>query len=345
MSTECSRHVTLSDRELLREVHRLVTCERAATVHLIAALGELDERRLYLAEGCSSLFTYCTQVLHLSEHAAYGRIEAARAARRWPVILDLLADGSLHLTAVALLQPHLTTENHRDLLATARHKSKRQIEELVAAVRPRPTVPSTVRKLPSSCRNGEAHAAGAQSKGNPDSPAEHRSEPRLHGPFRPSADIKPLAPDAYKVQFTISRDTYDKLRQIQDLLRHRIPYGDIASVFDRAITVLLTELHKAKHGLVARPLTGHARQPRGRHIPAAVKREVWTRDGGQCAYVGPRGRCTERGFVEYHHIVPFADGGATAVDNLALRCRAHNRHEADRWFGVGEEQLLDAADT
>ncbi len=61
--------------------------EREATAALIAALGELDARRLYLAEGCSSLFTYCTQVLHLSEHAAYGRIEAARAARKWPVVL------------------------------------------------------------------------------------------------------------------------------------------------------------------------------------------------------------------------------------------------------------------
>jgi hypothetical protein len=60
------------------------------------ALGELDARRLYLGEGCSSLFAYCTQVLHLSEHAAYGRIEAARAARQWPIVLDLLADGSLH---------------------------------------------------------------------------------------------------------------------------------------------------------------------------------------------------------------------------------------------------------
>ena len=54
----------------------------------LALLAEVDARRLYLGEGCSSLFTYCTQVLHLSEHAAYHRIEAARAARQYPVILD-----------------------------------------------------------------------------------------------------------------------------------------------------------------------------------------------------------------------------------------------------------------
>ena len=60
----------------------------------------MDERRLYLAQGYSSLFTYCTQSLRLSEHAAYGRIEAARAARKWPVIVELLTDGSMTLTTV-----------------------------------------------------------------------------------------------------------------------------------------------------------------------------------------------------------------------------------------------------
>ena len=49
---------------------------------LVASLAEMDARKLYLGEGCSSLFTYCTRVLYLSEYAAYGRIEAARAARR-----------------------------------------------------------------------------------------------------------------------------------------------------------------------------------------------------------------------------------------------------------------------
>ena len=78
----------LTDGELLAQVTRAAKQERAATAHLIALLAEVDARRLYLGEGYSSLFTYCTQALHLSEHAAYGRIEAARAARRFPVVMD-----------------------------------------------------------------------------------------------------------------------------------------------------------------------------------------------------------------------------------------------------------------
>jgi hypothetical protein len=68
-------------------------------------LKEVVVRRLYLGEGYSSLFTYCTQALHLAEGAAYNRIEAARAARSYPVILDLLEQSAVTLTAVRLLAP------------------------------------------------------------------------------------------------------------------------------------------------------------------------------------------------------------------------------------------------
>ncbi|MGZ5494954.1 MAG: HNH endonuclease, partial [Thermoanaerobaculia bacterium] len=92
---------------MLAHVTTLAERERKATADLIASLAELDARRLYLGAGCSSLFTYCTQVLHLSEHAAYGRIEAARLARRLPEVISRPADGSLTLTAVCLLGPVL----------------------------------------------------------------------------------------------------------------------------------------------------------------------------------------------------------------------------------------------
>jgi hypothetical protein len=126
----------LSDRELLCEVKRLAHNERQATSELIASLAELDVRRLYLGEGHPSLFVYCTAVLRLSESAAYHRIQVARAAQRFPVILDQLAQGAITLTAVALLAPHLTNENHREILDAARHKSRREVEHLVARLEP-----------------------------------------------------------------------------------------------------------------------------------------------------------------------------------------------------------------
>jgi hypothetical protein len=114
----------LGDRPLLETAKRLATEERHATVALLRALSEIDSRRLYLGEGCASMFTYCTQVLHLSEGGAYNRIEACRAARRYPVIFELIESSALTLTAVRLLAPHLTDENHRAVLESARHRSQ-----------------------------------------------------------------------------------------------------------------------------------------------------------------------------------------------------------------------------
>ena len=142
----------LTDPELLAQVTRAAKQERAATAHLIALLAEVDARRLYLGEGYSSLFTYCTQALHLSEHAAYGRIEAARAARRFPVVMGFLADGSLNVTNIGLLAPYLTDDNHQTLLASASFKSKRDVERMVAALHPLPAFSSMVRKLPAPVR-------------------------------------------------------------------------------------------------------------------------------------------------------------------------------------------------
>ncbi len=140
----------LSDGDLLAEVARLAACEREATAALVALLAEVDARRLYLGEGCASLFTYCTQRLNLSEHAAYHRIEGARAARAFPIILEHLRSGALTLTTVTLLRPHLTVENHERLLAAARGRSKRDVEMLVRGIAPLPDVRSSLRKLPST---------------------------------------------------------------------------------------------------------------------------------------------------------------------------------------------------
>ena len=158
MRNELRQPTYLTNEQLLSDVKALAGREREATARLIASLAELDARRLYLGEGYSSLFTYCTRCLHLSEHAAYGRIEAARVARRLPAILDLLADGSVTLTTVCLLAPHLTPENHRQLLDAARHKCKRDVEQQVAALRPLPPVAPVIRKLPAPGHIAQRHS-------------------------------------------------------------------------------------------------------------------------------------------------------------------------------------------
>jgi hypothetical protein len=312
---------SLSDAGLIEEVKRLTEGDRSADRRARRA----GARRLYLGEGYSSLFTYCTHVLHLSEHAAYGRIEAARVARKFPVVLERLVDGSVTLTNIGLLAPHLNAENHNELLDAAQHKSKRDVEHIVASLRPHPDVPSRVRKVPEPKPQAGVPAAMG-------TPPTQSPEPPIHPPARPT--IAPLAAERYKVQFTMARETYEKLRRVQDLLRHSVPNGDPAAIFDRALTLLLKELERTKLAGSSRPRAARQLKPNSRTIPAAVKREVYMRDRGRCAFVGTNGPCGETGFLEFHHVVPYADGGEATAANIELRCRAHNAYEAEQRFGT-----------
>ena len=138
----------ISDDELLRRLSELLHKSRRVEAELVAHIGEVDVRRLYAREAGPSMFSYCTERLNLSEHEAYLRIGVARAARRHPMLLDVLAEGRLPLSAIARLAPHLTEGNRDAVLARAAGKSKREIEELIAELSPKPDVPSIVHKLP-----------------------------------------------------------------------------------------------------------------------------------------------------------------------------------------------------
>jgi hypothetical protein len=158
----------VGDDELLAGLLGLARDKRANDAAMLAHVAEVDRRRLYAREGWSSMFVYCVEVLRLSEGAAWKRIGAAPLARKYPLIIDLIASGELHLGGVALLSKHLTDENHRSVLDRARGKTCRQIEKLVAALAPRPDVPASLRKLPrsktSSNKQIDREQAGDRSK-------------------------------------------------------------------------------------------------------------------------------------------------------------------------------------
>src|SRR3990172_5758753 len=143
---------SLSDDDLLRRLSELLSQSRRVESDLISHIAEVDERRLYARQASSSMFAYCTEVLNLSEHEAYQRITAARASRKYPMLLEMLRDGRLHLSGIGKLAPHLREESCEMLLARAAYKTKRQIEELLVELSPKPDVPSVIRKLPDRSR-------------------------------------------------------------------------------------------------------------------------------------------------------------------------------------------------
>jgi hypothetical protein len=347
MSTNAlSTAAALSDQELLTRLVTLACTEREASVELVAHLAALDARpAVYLARGYGSLHAYCTQALRLSEDAASNRIEAARACRRFPVILDLLASGEMTLTSVRLLRRHLTPENHRAVLENAKGRTLKQIDLLVATLAPQPDAPSLVRKLPAPAVPTPTPTPQVAANVPPELLPTTTASPAPSAPG-PRPIVRPTAPQRYRVQFTIGEATHEKLRRLQALLRREIPSGDPGAIFDRAVTLLLAHVENKKLGVTAKPRSRRPIRrktddedirtppPAPRDVPRAVKRAVWKRDGGRCAFVSvDGGRCTQREFLQFHHVDPYAKGGPATVANISLRCRPHNQYEAELVFG------------
>jgi hypothetical protein len=185
-----------------------------------------------------------------------------------------------------------------------------------------------------------------------------------------SADAVPhTRPLHYMVQFTASQEFVDLLEEAKDLLSHETPRATLPEIQVRALRALVEQLRTRKRAATkvrpqaaaqvsdvapdaapaqlsdiapdAAPARASASTPdaalarRGsRHIPASARRAVFERDGERCAYRDDRGkRCRETLGLEIHHRHAHALGGTAKLDNLELRCRAHNALAAEADFG------------
>jgi hypothetical protein len=361
----------LSDDALLQGLSALLAQSRRLEWELVAHIGEVEERRLYAREACDSMFVYCTDVLHLSEHEAYLRIAAARAAREHPMLLVMLGDGRLHLSGIAKLAPHLTPVNRDDLLARATHKSKRQIEVLVADLAPRPDVPTSVRKLPDRAPAPPVAVAATgvaapddawelgpdrvsatpsdlptpeEAFGTPSgtaaAPADLDRGQAASGAATPAkrAAVEPLGAGRYKVQFTASAALCENLERLKALMMSSVPDGDLARIFETVVAEALERREARRFATVKTPRktlanTDTAASP-SRYIPAPVRRTSHSSDDGRCGFVSASGRrCGSNHRLEFHHVVPWARGGDRSSGNIRLMCRTHNAYLAAKDYG------------
>jgi len=340
----------LADDPLLQGLQQLAVRRRQLVSELLVYLGEVDARKLYVRFATSSCFAFCVQKLGLSEPSAYRYLAAARLARRYPLALERLEQGRVHLSALAMLSKHVNDENGAELLQLADSKSKRQLERALAERFPKADVPSSIRKLPEPVLNKPVadepamSAASAPAAAKPSgAKVRVKSEPSAAG--RPR--IEPLRARRYRIQFSASQSFVDKLEKAQALLGHQVPGGDLETVLEKALETLVAQKMKQKfaqtdkrrkprpRSSATKPVSNKpANSARSRHIPAAVKRAVLERDGMRCSYVDELGqRCPETSGLEFHHQQPFAHGGPPTADNVALSCRPHNFYQAELDFG------------
>ncbi len=376
----------LSDDVLLSSVKRLTGTSNELTAQLLAHLAEVEARGIHRNMACATLYSYCVYELRMSEDEAQRRCRAARLCRQFPLLLEMLADASIHLTGILLLGPHLTDENQHEVLARARYRSKREIEKLVAQLAPRNDVPARIEPLHVSPRATADHATMMAAlcgpvrnlppgNGRGEAPVgalaelELADESSVPSPASlPEAEPLPAPPMHYKVQFTADQEYMSLLEEARALLAHANPTRDFVEVQRLALEVLVAQLRKRKHAdrasaapeptrasaalahAEAKPATSAqtpataeqasfvARAPeapaRRRRPTAAIARAVWQRDQSRCTYVDERGqRCRETSMLEYHHEHAWALGGSTTVDNISLRCAAHNALAAEQDFG------------
>ena len=341
----------ISDADLLAGTRRLVGRQNHVLAELLAHLAEVEARGIHRLRACASLYMYCVYELRLSEDAAFRRARVARLARRFPVIFQQVADGELHLTALVLLAPHLTEENHKDLLSLAKHRTKREVLRLVRKLAPEPTVPDRIEPLgpesvgismprPPSWRHFvESLAAGVRELPPGDrpkdwvdragaAPDEFCEPPTGPAPVdvalgRASA-LGSEADERYKISFTASQEYVDLLERAQDLLSHAVPERALEEVHLRALRLLVEDLEKRKYGAPRRKAAGErsAQESASSDAPPATPA---TPEAAGTVAPAPAQRATatrRRGSAAVRREVWDRDEGrCTYVDECGTRCR------------------------
>ena len=319
----------LADHVLDQNLATSVTQADVATATLLADLAESDIRQRHLPLGYPTMTMYCMHRFGMSEEVAFKRLRVARTAHRFPAVYHSIAKGELSLSAVLLLAPQLTDESVGDLLAAAAHRTSAEIRALLAERSAPPELPAA--GLETLCATPEASPASAFSLDlNPLAHAAAVVSQRVTPPTTPS----PLAPTRRLRPVMLDDAAHELLRRAQELLGHALPSGDPSRVIERALTELIDRLERRRFGKTHAP-RAQKRPASGRGIPSHIRREVYEHDGGRCTFVGTQGhRCDSRSRIEFDHTVPVARGGESTVENLRLRCRAHNQYEAERVFGA-----------
>lgn len=299
----------------------LVKEERRITNLIIQNLQKVQDTKLFLHMGYSSMFEYCTRALGYSESCAYRRISAVKICREISEVKDKLDSGSLNLTTVSMAQSFfltaakeltvknnknyvLTKETKTEILAQIENCTKRQAELVLCA---------------------EAEKLGV-------------SKPRSQAP-----EVQFITSDVALLHLRVKKNTIQKLDHIKMLRSHKNPNMSYSEAIEDMCQYMLTKIDPHQ-----RPQAGAAQQNSNkktqittieksqsqskskspsRYIPANTRNTIWLRDLGQCTYKNPNTnmRCNSKHLLQLDHIQPLFLGGNNTPQNLRLLCFSHHK--------------------
>ena len=289
----------LTDQELIGNLKKLITQEREVLSEILKHLKEVHDRKIHLALGYSTLFSYLTEGLGYAEASAYRRIQSMRLIQAVPEVEAKLESGDMSLTVASQLQSFFQNEDKRRKTEGQKLFSREDKRVLVEQLQG------------TSARECELKLAQL----SPESAL-------------PKEKARPLNEDAFLLQFTVNKGLMDKIEKLKALWSHQIPDGSLEQLMEQLVNLALEKIDpilkepKDTGALPARKLpTTH-----GRYISKSLRKQIWIRDRGRCKYQDPKtGKvCHSNHFIEIDHRYNFALGGEHSLSNLRLLCRNHN---------------------
>ncbi len=148
MTTKTKRSIEqLSNNAVIQEGDRAVRNEHALLISILECLNEIDKRSLYLKEGYSSLFAFCTCRWRYSPSKTGRFIAAARCMKKFPAARMLLVDRKITVCGLAKIGRLLAEGNPEEILRSVSGKTFVEIEKIVASHQTAPTVRESVRPI------------------------------------------------------------------------------------------------------------------------------------------------------------------------------------------------------
>lgn len=343
-----------SQHELVCALENNLRSERGGLVVFIRMLSVVDSRKLYAGLGYPSLFAFCTEKLKLSESCAQKRIHVCRMSAKFPVALDYLEKGRLHLTALSMLAPHLRDDNFETLLKSAVGKTQDELRQMLAinfvipekkdsmklvkvktALEAGPNLLDSVACVLPASDTLLASDVSQATKALPSIACAAREVPE---PQTKTPTFKTEVRERASISFQCSKELFENIKRCQELLRHKHPNGRLEDVVSDLVEQFLDKKDPKRKEDVKKKTTVKTEkeikpEKHSRYIPAEVKRRALRNANYQCTFESQGVRCKATAFLEFDHKVPFSRNGKNTADNIHVLCSAHNKFKARLQFG------------
>ncbi len=297
---------SISNTELTNRIDILRGKEWELTLKFLIHLGEFDKRKLYLELGYPSLFEYCTKKLGYSEGSAYRRIESARTLKGHPELANSFINGKVSICSIASAAKAIKAE--KASISDIIGKTSREVAALVAEVAPIAKPKEKIKEI--KVLNNLAS-----------NPIYSNCTSALK-----VENIKEQKPETrFEIKFSVTKEIFSEIQNIKARLSNKLGADlSIENIMVELIRNFKTEVKERKVTTLNEDT---------RYIPVSVKREVMRRESAQCSYVSSNGvRCTQKHYLEFDHVKPFAIGGKSNLENIRLLCSAHNKARVCQTF-------------